>query len=157
MCVCVYVCRDACKYFEKFVDVLPTLSCAHALGKLLVAVCKSSKATHIQPAIGIVAHTYTHTHTHTHAHPPTNTHTHNTCTHTPTHAGQVCGDLLKRSWRVTEQTALRKEAIEYLLKYHLEWAGEPLVVIEQISGESAVELIGEEPVEASANYPTLTR
>ncbi len=58
---------------------------------------------------------------------------------------------------MSEATPLKKEALEYLLKYHLEWAREPLVVIEHISGEAVIELIGDNAIEEATKYPTLTK
>ena len=66
------------------------------------------------------------------------------------------GDLLKRPWRAAESTQLRSEALEYLLKYYLEWAGDPLDVIENLIGDDVVELMGEEARESSQKFPTLT-
>ena len=42
---------DGCKYLEGFVEVLPTLTCAHSLGKLLVALSKTCSADHIKGTI----------------------------------------------------------------------------------------------------------
>ena len=47
--------------------------------------------------------------------------------------------------------------MEYLLKFHVQWASDPLVIIELISGEAAVELIGDNAVNESTKYPTLTK
>ena len=57
---------------------------------------------------------------------------------------------------MTESKQLCDDALNYLLKYHIEWASEPLLVIETIAGECAVELIGEDAREASQTYSTLT-
>lgn len=72
-------------------------------------------------------------------------------------AAKLCGEILQRKWTLCEQTSVRKEATEYLLKYHLEWATEPLYLIDLICGEAAVELIGDQAVEESTKYPTLSR
>ena len=69
----------------------------------------------------------------------------------------MCGDLLRKSWKPNESNSLKKEAVEYLLKYNVQWASDPLVVIELISGEAAVELIGDNAVDVSTKYPTLTK
>lgn len=65
--------------------------------------------------------------------------------------------MLQRPWRVTESRQLRDDALDYLLKYHIEWASQPLDIIETIAGKYAVELIGEDAQETSQVYPTLTR
>ena len=51
----------------------------------------------------------------------------------------------------------RSEALEYLLRYHVEWSPDPLEVLENIAGEGVVELLGEDAVEESTVYPTLTK
>ena len=51
---------------------------------------------------------------------------------------------------------LRNNALEYLLKYYFEWAGDPLDVIETLVGDDVVELMGEEARESSQKFPTLT-
>ena len=118
---CTQLFRKCCEYFQRFGEFLPTLTCAHSLAKLLVAVCKTSKADHHHHSIS---------------------------------AG--LGDLLKRPWRAAESTQLRNEALEYLLKYHFEWAGDPLRVIESMVGDAVVELMGDEARDTSQKYPTLT-
>jgi len=70
---------------------------------------------------------------------------------------EVCGQLLKRPWREGEGRQQRNEVMEFLLKYHMEWAGDSLAVIEGIVGDAVTELIGEEPVEESQAYPTLSK
>ena len=42
------------------------------------------------------------------------------------------------------------------MKYHFEWASDPLALIETVVGDAVTELMGEEPHEASQKYPTLT-
>ncbi len=73
------------------------------------------------------------------------------------HAADVCGGLLKRSWLTTEPTALRKQALEYIVKYNLEWTSDPLLVIEEIGGGAAIELLGDDALTVSTTYPTLTK
>ena len=73
------------------------------------------------------------------------------------HIAEVCGGLLKRYWRGGESGQQRNEALEYLLKYHIEWAEDPLAKIECITGDAVTELIGEEPKEESQEYPTLSK
>ena len=68
----------------------------------------------------------------------------------------ACGSLLKRPWRAGESGSQRSEALDYLLRYHLEWADDPLALVESIAGEGVVELMGEEPQEESSAYPTLS-
>lgn len=43
--------RKCCEYFQQFGSCLPTLTCAHSLAKLLVAVCKTCKADQHQKSI----------------------------------------------------------------------------------------------------------
>ena len=62
-----------------------------------------------------------------------------------------------RPWKAAESTQLKNEAVTFLLKYHIEWAGDSLVVVESLSCDAAVDLIGEEAMESSSKYPTLTR
>ena len=69
---------------------------------------------------------------------------------------ECLGNFLKRPWRTSESNQIRNEALEYLLKYHFEWAGDPLDVIETMVGDAVTELMGEEGRQASQKYPTLT-
>ena len=73
------------------------------------------------------------------------------------HTAEVCGGLLKRYWRDGESRQQKNEALECLLKYHIEWAEDPLAKIESITGDAVTELIGEEPKEESQEYPTLSK
>ena len=50
----------------------------------------------------------------------------------------------------------RNEGLEYLLKYHVEWSEDPLVVLETIAGEGVTDLLGEDAAEESSLYPTLS-
>ena len=50
----------------------------------------------------------------------------------------------------------RSDALEYLLRYHIEWSPDPLVVLENIAGEGITELLGEDTSEESTTYPTLS-
>ena len=78
--------------------------------------------------------------------------------HSPSHGtAGVCCNLLKRPWKATESGQQRNEALEYLLRYHLDWNGDTLHLIETIAGDAMVELLGEEPLEESSTYPTLTK
>ena len=113
--------RKCCEYFQQFGEHLPTLTCAHSLAKLLVAVCKTYTSDQHKRSVSTAV-----------------------------------GNLLKRSWRTAESNQLRNEALEYLLKYYFEWAGEPLAVIESMVGDAVVELMGEEARDTSQKYPTLT-
>ncbi len=70
---------------------------------------------------------------------------------------EICGRLLKRSWLKTESTSLRRQAVEYMLKYHIEWGENPLGVIEVIGGGAALELLGDDALAESTLYPTLTK
>lgn len=65
--------------------------------------------------------------------------------------------MLQRPWKAAESSTIKKEALCFLLKYHIEWASEPLVVVEELVGDASGELIGEDTSEASEKYPTLTR
>ena len=51
----------------------------------------------------------------------------------------------------------RSEALEYLLRYHVEWSADPLGVLEAIAGDGITELLGEDASEESATYPTLSK
>lgn len=51
----------------------------------------------------------------------------------------------------------RSEALEYLLRYHVDWSEDPLEVLETIAGEGVTDLLGEEAAEESSSYPTLSR
>ena len=51
----------------------------------------------------------------------------------------------------------RSEALEYLLRYHVEWSADPLGVLETIAGDGITELLGEDASEESATYPTLSK
>ena len=73
------------------------------------------------------------------------------------HTAEVCGRLLQRCWRAGESGQQRNEALECLLKYHMEWAEDPLAKVECIAGDAVTELIGEEPMEESQEYPTLSK
>ncbi len=46
-----HILSDVCKYLRRFSEFLPTLTCAHALAKLMVAVCKTCKAVDVRPFI----------------------------------------------------------------------------------------------------------
>jgi len=109
--------RDACKYLEGVVSVLPTLSSAHSLAQLLVSVVKQCCAESIKDSVAA-----------------------------------VCGDLLKRVWPIPEPTPTKKEAIEYILRYHIEWSCDPLAVMEGIAGGPFVDLL-----EDGGSHPTLSR
>lgn len=52
----VFLHRLAFKYLSQFSEFLPTLTSAHSLAKLLVAVCRTCKADHIQHSIGQWSH-----------------------------------------------------------------------------------------------------
>jgi hypothetical protein len=52
---------------------------------------------------------------------------------------------------------LRNSALTFLLKYHIEWAADSLLIVESLAGDAAVELIGEDGGEESSKYPTLTK
>ena len=71
--------------------------------------------------------------------------------------GTACGSLLQRPWKAAESTQLKTSALTFLLKHHIEWASDSLLVVENLAGDASVELIGEEGVEQSTKYPTLTR
>ena len=73
------------------------------------------------------------------------------------HVGIACGSLLQRPWKAVENTQHKNNALSFLLKYHVEWAADPLEVVETLAGDATVELIGEDAVEVSSKYPTLTR
>ena len=64
--------------------------------------------------------------------------------------------MLQRPWKAAENSTLKKEALCFLLKYHIEWASEPLVVVGELVRDASGELIGEDAVEASEKYPTMT-
>lgn len=51
----------------------------------------------------------------------------------------------------------RSDALEYLLRYHIEWSSDPLEVLENIAGEGITELLGEDTSEESTTYPTLSK
>lgn len=51
----------------------------------------------------------------------------------------------------------RSDALEYLLRYHIEWSPDPLEVLENIAGEGVKELLGEDASEESTTYPTLSK
>ena len=51
----------------------------------------------------------------------------------------------------------RSDALEYLLRYHIEWSPDPLEVLENIAGEGITELLGEDTSEESTTYPTLSK
>lgn len=70
-------------------------------------------------------------------------------------SGRVCGSLLQRPWKAAESTQLRRAAVTYLLKHHIEWASDTLKVVETLAGDAATELLGEEALQESSKYPTL--
>ena len=51
----------------------------------------------------------------------------------------------------------RSEALEYLIRYHVEWSEDPLEALETITGDGITDLLGEEASEESSSYPTLSR
>lgn len=114
--------RKSCEYFEQFGKSLPTLTCAHSLAKVLVAICKTSKAEHLHCSIS-----------------------------------NHLGELLKRPWRTGETPQIRNDTLEYLLKYHFDWASDPLALIETVVGDAVTELMGDEANTTSQKYPTLTK
>ena len=142
------------KYLEQFSEFLPTLTAAHSLARLLVVLCKTCKAEHLKKPIGQFSHVtglvpgYT-----LYSVSKQNQQSHSFSLLPAT----ACGSLLKRPWRVSESGSQRSEALDCLLRYHLEWADAPLDLAESIAGESIAELLGEEPPEESSVYPTLSK
>ena len=65
--------------------------------------------------------------------------------------------MLQRKWVVVGTNQQRSDALEYLLRYHIEWSPDPLVVLENIAGEGITELLGEDTSEESTTYPTLSK
>ena len=114
--------RKSCEYVEQLGKSLPTLTCAHSLAKVLVAICKTCKAEQQHRSIS-----------------------------------DCLGELLKRPWRTGETPQIRNDALEYLLKYHFEWASDPLALIETVVGDAVTELMGDEANTTSQKYPTLTK
>ena len=51
----------------------------------------------------------------------------------------------------------RSGALEYLIRYHVEWSEDPLEALETIAGDGITDLLGEEASEESSSYPTLSR
>ena len=51
----------------------------------------------------------------------------------------------------------RSDALEYLIRYHVEWSEDPLEALETITGDGITDLLGEEASEESSSYPTLSR
>ena len=51
----------------------------------------------------------------------------------------------------------RNDALEYLLRYHVEWSHDPLDVLETIAGEGITDLLGEDASDESTTYPTLSK
>lgn len=76
--------------------------------------------------------------------------------HVHVHVGIACGSLLQRPWKAVENTQHRNDALSFLLKHHVEWASDPLVLVETLAADATVELLGEDAMEASSKYPTLT-
>ena len=73
------------------------------------------------------------------------------------HAAHTCQGLLQRKWGVIGTNQQRSEALEYLIRYHVEWSEDPLEALETIAGDGITDLLGEEASEESSSYPTLSR
>jgi Fanconi anemia group D2 protein len=107
------------KYLQQFSDSLPSLSSAHLLVKLMVAIGKTSPSLH--PLIS-----------------------------------NSCQGLLQRKWGAMGTNQQRSGALEYLIRYHVEWSEDPLEALETIAGDGITDLLGEEASEESSSYPTLS-
>ena len=75
----------------------------------------------------------------------------------PSLPASTCQQLLQRRWPPAGTGHQRTEALECLLRYHIEWSPDPLGVMETVAGEGMVELLGEEASDESSLYPTLSK
>ena len=64
-----------------------------------------------------------------------------------------CQTLLKRRWVAVGSNQQRNDALQYLLRYHVEWAPDPLDVLETIAGDGITDLLGKEASDESTLVP----
>ena len=131
-------------YLERFSQSLPTLFSAHCLAKVMVAISKASTSKHLHSSIGQSKTTLQFFSCYP-----------STCIFLCLPAS-TCQTLLQRKWAVVGTNQQRSEALEYLLRYHVEWSPDPLNVLESIAGEGVTDLLGEDASEESTTYPTLS-